>query len=317
MFCKLKFNTSDKKDWPCPHLSINLPDPDFGSPVAFLSRLTLFRLVVARQHQTNSEFHRNPDPTADADKRDKTRQFLLTSLQQFGRRIFFCFVSTLILSQLGVTANRLSCTHFRKQEAASGQHLTLSDKRSHSSITTSFTTTKKTPSSLRFTPPPAAVTTFDITYVNHPTEQRIRGPQNPSGGRKSALGNNNEMSQSANMHLCISFSAVTGRLRRLIGKPKAAEKSRLQISAPFNFKHETGASLPGFSEDEIAILKEKAAASRLGVMSDASPNAASSNTTIPRRAPAPPPPPTTQVRTVTPVVKVIPSTPVTPADNVI
>ncbi|KND93208.1 hypothetical protein TOPH_02210 [Tolypocladium ophioglossoides CBS 100239] len=42
------------------------------------------------------------------------------------------------------------------------------------------------------------------------------------------------------------------------------QKRALEISAPFNVKLEP-VSLPGISEDEISILREKAAASRIGV----------------------------------------------------
>ncbi|CAJ2512230.1 Uu.00g052450.m01.CDS01 [Anthostomella pinea] len=112
---------------------------------------------------------------------------------------------------------------------------------------------------------------------------------------------------------CLGLKAFTARLQRLVGlnKSKAApsEKRSLQISAPFNFKHET-VCLPGISEDEIAILKEKAAASRLGVASD---NGASSIGTPPRRAPAPP----SQLRPAPPIVQVTPSTPISPAGDYI
>ncbi|KAJ1331801.1 hypothetical protein MN608_05264 [Microdochium nivale] len=82
---------------------------------------------------------------------------------------------------------------------------------------------------------------------------------------------------------CISFKALTFRVQKLIGlKRKAAHRRSLRISAPFNFVHESSA-LPGISEDEISILKEKAAASRIGV-APGSPD----TTTRHRRAPAPP-----------------------------
>ncbi|KAK0715589.1 hypothetical protein B0H67DRAFT_645320 [Lasiosphaeris hirsuta] len=41
-------------------------------------------------------------------------------------------------------------------------------------------------------------------------------------------------------------------------------KRQFQISEPFNFKKEP-TTLPGLSEDEISVLREKAAASRLGI----------------------------------------------------
>ncbi|TGJ86719.1 hypothetical protein E0Z10_g2025 [Xylaria hypoxylon] len=125
---------------------------------------------------------------------------------------------------------------------------------------------------------------------------------------------------------CMLFSNFTTRLQRLVGlKSKAAaaaaaaaaagEKRNshtLQISAPFNFKHET-ISLPGLSEDDIAILKEKAAASRLGV---AGANKDGSSTFgSPRKAPRAPPSPL-QVA-VAPVVVVAPDTPLSAEHNVI
>ncbi|KAI1383664.1 uncharacterized protein F4822DRAFT_434780 [Hypoxylon trugodes] len=105
------------------------------------------------------------------------------------------------------------------------------------------------------------------------------------------------------------FRVFAARLQKLIGvksKSASSEKPALQISAPFDFKHET-LSLPGVSEDEIAILKEQAAASRM--MSGV---ADPSDIRSPRKAPAPP-----TLRPVTPVVKVTPSTPISPAENLI
>jgi len=58
--------------------------------------------------------------------------------------------------------------------------------------------------------------------------------------------------------LCLRLQAVAGSRRR---KPT---KRVLQISAPFDFRKEE-TMLPGLSEDEISVLREKAAASRLGV----------------------------------------------------
>ncbi|KAI1487714.1 hypothetical protein F4809DRAFT_561731 [Biscogniauxia mediterranea] len=111
------------------------------------------------------------------------------------------------------------------------------------------------------------------------------------------------------MPCLLTFKAVTARLHRLLGAKKSATPKRqsLQISAPFNFKHES-VSLPGVSEDEIAMLKEKARATRLGVATDGS-----SSFGNPRKAPAPPSP----MRPVTPVVQIIPSTPVSPTETLI
>ncbi|KAI1099356.1 hypothetical protein F4804DRAFT_337317 [Jackrogersella minutella] len=129
------------------------------------------------------------------------------------------------------------------------------------------------------------------------------------------------------MASCIGgFRAFLARLQNLVdvkAKPSSSssEKVPLQISAPFNFKHET-VSLPGLSEDDqlakcasastvdpggrtIAVLKEQAAANRLGV---ADPSAIGT----PRKAPTPP-----ALRPVAPVVKITPSTPISPTENLI
>ncbi|GAW14492.1 hypothetical protein ANO14919_038950 [Xylariales sp. No.14919] len=117
---------------------------------------------------------------------------------------------------------------------------------------------------------------------------------------------------------CILCNNFTARLQRLVGlkSSKAAaaagekRNSRpLQISAPFNFKHET-ISLPGLSEDDIAILKEKAAASRLGV-AGAHKDAFGS----PRKAPRAPPSPAQAVAPV--VLASSPGIPLSAEDNVI
>ncbi|KAI1360416.1 hypothetical protein F5Y08DRAFT_48369 [Xylaria arbuscula] len=117
---------------------------------------------------------------------------------------------------------------------------------------------------------------------------------------------------------CIFFGTFTTRLQRLVGmKSKAAaataakEKRNsypLQISAPFNFKHET-ISLPGLSEDDIAILKEKAAASRLGVAG------ANKDRSSPFGSPRKAPPAPSPARAVAPVT-VRSDTPLSMKDNV-
>ncbi|KAI1373255.1 hypothetical protein F4677DRAFT_225444 [Hypoxylon crocopeplum] len=100
------------------------------------------------------------------------------------------------------------------------------------------------------------------------------------------------------------FRAFTARLQKFMGvktKPTPSEKAPLQISAPFNFKHET-VSLPGVSEDEIAVLKHQAAlATHQHRYSYTDPLAIGN----PRKAPSPP------------VLKVTPSSPISPADNLI
>ncbi|KAI1403579.1 hypothetical protein F4819DRAFT_205950 [Hypoxylon fuscum] len=109
------------------------------------------------------------------------------------------------------------------------------------------------------------------------------------------------------MTSCIGgFRHFTARLQKLVGvkssKSSSSEKQPLHISAPFNFKHET-VSLPGVSEDEIAVLKEQVA-SRMYT----DPSSIGS----PRKAPAPP-----SLRPVTPILKITPSTPISPNENLI
>ncbi|RKU40966.1 hypothetical protein DL546_003376 [Coniochaeta pulveracea] len=54
------------------------------------------------------------------------------------------------------------------------------------------------------------------------------------------------------------------------------EKKRIyEISAPFNFKKECTV-LPGITQDEISVLREKAAASCLGIRYDHEPNSMTS-----------------------------------------
>ncbi|KAI0396738.1 hypothetical protein F5Y17DRAFT_78875 [Xylariaceae sp. FL0594] len=117
---------------------------------------------------------------------------------------------------------------------------------------------------------------------------------------------------------CMMFPNFSARLQRLLGlKTKAAARDKrtsqiMKISAPFNFKHET-VSLPGLSEDEITLLKEKAAASRIGVI-DGHDDIPSSFGVSPRKAPRAPPAP---VRIVSPIVRVGSALPLSMQENVI
>ncbi|KAI0445756.1 hypothetical protein F4803DRAFT_106937 [Xylaria telfairii] len=118
---------------------------------------------------------------------------------------------------------------------------------------------------------------------------------------------------------CMVLPTFAARLHRLVGsKSKAAaaaakEKRNsqiLQISAPFNFKHES-ISLPGLSEDDIATLKEKAAAARLGVGDDHNDDDSSAFGS-PRKAP---PAPLSPARPAAPAVLVTPGTPLSPEEG--
>ncbi|KAI0182418.1 hypothetical protein EV127DRAFT_57866 [Xylaria flabelliformis] len=94
---------------------------------------------------------------------------------------------------------------------------------------------------------------------------------------------------------CMVFNTFTARLQRLVGLK--SKRNSLQISAPFNFKRET-INLPGLSEDEIATLKEKVAASHLGVRDDSNDGASAFGS--PRRAPPSPAQPADSAVLVTP-----------------
>ncbi|KAI0470334.1 hypothetical protein F4859DRAFT_515859 [Xylaria cf. heliscus] len=116
---------------------------------------------------------------------------------------------------------------------------------------------------------------------------------------------------------CAALSTITSKLQRLVGSKSNATAAAgmekhgshaLQISAPFDFKHET-ISLPGLSEDDIATLKKRAAASRLGVGVGDNNGESSSAFGNPRQAP---PAPSSPARPAAPTVLVTPSTPLSP-----
>ncbi|KAK3389824.1 hypothetical protein B0H63DRAFT_519059 [Podospora didyma] len=61
--------------------------------------------------------------------------------------------------------------------------------------------------------------------------------------------------------LCSSLQNVVFRRRR------GATKPRLQISDPFNFRREI-TIIPGLSQDDLSVLREQAAATRVGIADD-------------------------------------------------
>ncbi|KXX72880.1 hypothetical protein MMYC01_210386 [Madurella mycetomatis] len=67
------------------------------------------------------------------------------------------------------------------------------------------------------------------------------------------------------MSVCSEVKRLYASLQEMVGlRRRKGVKHSLQISEPFNFKKEI-TILPGFTEDEIAVLREKAAASRLAI----------------------------------------------------
>ncbi|KAK7420875.1 hypothetical protein QQZ08_010204 [Neonectria magnoliae] len=71
-------------------------------------------------------------------------------------------------------------------------------------------------------------------------------------------------SSRAKMQISTNVRTLCSRVQTLIRQRRRKEKRAMQISAPFNLKHEP-VQLPGVSEDEIAMLRDKAAASRIGI----------------------------------------------------
>ncbi|OAA68288.1 hypothetical protein SPI_00483 [Niveomyces insectorum RCEF 264] len=65
--------------------------------------------------------------------------------------------------------------------------------------------------------------------------------------------------------VCTSFKSYMSRLHRVLSIRRKKTKPRLVISAPFDFKKEDSLLvLPGVSNEELTLLREKAAASVVG-----------------------------------------------------
>ncbi|KAK3175504.1 hypothetical protein K4F52_010220 [Lecanicillium sp. MT-2017a] len=70
----------------------------------------------------------------------------------------------------------------------------------------------------------------------------------------------------AEMHLRDNVKMICSRVQTLL-RQRRKQKRGVEISAPFDFKLEP-VSLPGVSQDELMILREKAAASCISVQED-------------------------------------------------
>ncbi|KAK0641480.1 hypothetical protein B0T16DRAFT_461540 [Cercophora newfieldiana] len=90
------------------------------------------------------------------------------------------------------------------------------------------------------------------------------------------------------MSVCMNVKMLCASLQDMVGFRRRKDAKRLQISQPFNFKKEA-TILPGLTEDEITVLREKAAASCLGVADDLHSRSPSPDYANPRQ---PPPIPT-------------------------
>ncbi|KAH8913007.1 hypothetical protein BR93DRAFT_964134 [Coniochaeta sp. PMI_546] len=71
------------------------------------------------------------------------------------------------------------------------------------------------------------------------------------------------------MPVCLDFRRIRSRLQDMVSF-RREKKRTLKISAPYNFKKE-GTYLPGITESEISVLREKAAASCIGIRHDHDP----------------------------------------------
>ncbi|KAK0736232.1 hypothetical protein B0T21DRAFT_411417 [Apiosordaria backusii] len=122
------------------------------------------------------------------------------------------------------------------------------------------------------------------------------------------------------MYLCSEVKRLYSSLQEMITSRRGAlkrhgrgdSKRQLVISEPFNFEHRA-VILPGLTPEEILVLREKAAATRLGIHTDFPPSiptysvsapSSSSNTSTPNPnvtgvLPPPPPPLITNFHTTT------------------
>ncbi|KAL4729507.1 hypothetical protein ACLX1H_003927 [Fusarium chlamydosporum] len=66
------------------------------------------------------------------------------------------------------------------------------------------------------------------------------------------------------MHISDDFHTLRERVQTIIRQRSRKEKRSLDISAPFNFE-KNPVNLPGVSEEQLAMLREQAAASRIGI----------------------------------------------------
>ena len=87
------------------------------------------------------------------------------------------------------------------------------------------------------------------------------------------------------MQVCINVKRICASLQDMVGFRRRKDgKRQLQISQPFNFKKET-TILPGLTHDEITVLREKAAASCLGIADHLHSRSSTPDYTHPRQPP--------------------------------
>ncbi|RFN51979.1 hypothetical protein FIE12Z_3807 [Fusarium flagelliforme] len=76
--------------------------------------------------------------------------------------------------------------------------------------------------------------------------------------------------RSSTMHISDDFHMLRERVQTIVRQRRRKEKRSLDISAPFNFE-KNPVNLPGVSDEQLAMLREQAAASRIGIADPPSP----------------------------------------------
>ncbi|KAF4972663.1 hypothetical protein FSARC_812 [Fusarium sarcochroum] len=74
------------------------------------------------------------------------------------------------------------------------------------------------------------------------------------------------------MHISDDFQTLCSRVQTMVRQRRRKDKRSMEISAPFNFE-KNPVALPGVSEEQLAMLREQAAASRIGIADPPSPTA--------------------------------------------
>ncbi|KAF4447037.1 hypothetical protein F53441_9398 [Fusarium austroafricanum] len=74
------------------------------------------------------------------------------------------------------------------------------------------------------------------------------------------------------MHISDDIQTLRERVQTLVRQRRRKEKRNMEISAPFNFE-KNPVNLPGVSEEQLSMLREQAAASRIGIADPPSPTA--------------------------------------------
>ncbi|KAJ4139096.1 hypothetical protein NW765_002993 [Fusarium oxysporum] len=78
--------------------------------------------------------------------------------------------------------------------------------------------------------------------------------------------------RSSKMHISDDFQTLCERVQTMVRQRRRKEKRHMEISAPFGFE-KNPVNLPGVSEEQLSMLREQAAASRIGIADPPSPTA--------------------------------------------